>query len=149
MLRSDFHKKDRMSFAVFTNVFEDSEKSLEKNVPVKRNFPGTTSGTTSSGYPCPFLHRLMRRKKQKTLDVFYEKHQFPASFRGKASLAQLVEHSICNRTVVSSNLTTGSTFSLPFFHDQLPVSFRCGLSALRLSSASSVGTKTLATKIPR
>ena len=59
-----------MAFLVFTEVFEGSEKSLEKTVPVNRNFPGAVSGAVLSGYPCPSLHRLLRRKKQKTLDVF-------------------------------------------------------------------------------
>jgi hypothetical protein len=62
-----------MSFVLFTKVFEVLEKEIKK-CPLKAIFyRGPFQGPLWAGIPavaCISLHRLMRRKKQKTLDVF-------------------------------------------------------------------------------
>tara|TARA_B100000945_G_C19875444_1_gene364750 strand:- start:81 stop:272 length:192 start_codon:yes stop_codon:yes gene_type:complete len=63
-----------MSFVLFIKVFEvlekrDKKMALKKAVFYRGPFQGPLWARIPA-LPCISLHRLMRRKKQKTLDVF-------------------------------------------------------------------------------
>ena len=98
-----FTRKIECLFQCLLMFLKILKKVQKKTSPLTVIFRGRLRGRLLAGIPaysCISLHRLKIRKKQKTIDVFQEKHHFPASFQGKASLAQLVEHSICNRTSI-------------------------------------------------